>query len=399
MGLEAWKHGFIRETRTGKVFVLVATANGKRYRKTLVGIPDEIEAEKQWVLFKRSPETFQTGLDLDRADREAEEAKAASACVLNEAEIAIFEKAVKYHPDYKLGLTRYLADWAKVFKGTDIKDIPIKTVDAALTRWAKKKPKNIKRNHDGAKAYRIKALKTWVKFLKSAEGGRRLTEAQDPFRSLKVPQPGPKQEKAYSIEYLNDVYGRIKVWSHPEGKRFKRVPDADAVQAVRDVVLLAAATGMHLSEIERLAACKGKVRALGPEYGPEFAGTIKFPHKTAVDHIVSLDSRALAAAQRLQARKSTPSRSFIRAVLKKARADASEPVLNVGWLRHSFITNSAGFGRLLMPLNQGVDLETIAQIVGHKSIKMTSSVYNTNQVPPRISIGSLVLINTDDVTT
>lgn len=382
-----WAHGITRETKAGTVFVMVAMASGVRYRKTL-GLISEEAALEQWRIFKRAPKAF-------KSDREKDLAEKAQACYLTAGEISRFVAYLEdegRHPDYIAGVSKYLSEWIPVFKQQNIKTIDIGILDRALEKWAAKRSK--RRNGTGAAAYRIKALKSWVKYLKTARGGRRMTEADDPFKVMKVPSAGERKEKAYSIARLAQTYSDIKVWSHAKSAKYKRSPDPETIQAVRDVFQLGARTGMHLSEINRLAAGDATVRVLGPEYG-QIAGTVRFKHKSGMWHVVSVDAQALKAAQRLVMRGSAPGRGYLRKVLQRAR-QVDVDVLNCGWLRHSFATISKGHGIPILPLDRGVPLELIADVLGHKSLKMLKEHYNWNDVPLMISIPSLILHNVDD---
>lgn len=79
--------------------------------------------------------------------------------------------------------------------------------------------------------------------------------AEDPTVSLKVPVTRPEKavrEKGYSIETAERLYRALSGW---EFKNFNREDTRRTtdVQCVRDVLCIHAKTGMHGTEIERLA--------------------------------------------------------------------------------------------------------------------------------------------------
>jgi integrase len=150
------------------------------------------------------------------------------------------------------------------------------------------------------------------------------------------------------------------------------------------VLCLRAKTGMHNSEIERLASGRGELRVINDPSG--IAGTARFLHKNGRVHIISLDAQALAAGQRLQARGSAPSRNTVRESIGYASARIGQQPLNPGELRHSFATWAKNEGTVVKATQGGVPLDVVAAVLGHQSTRTTSKFYDGTEVPPMITV-------------
>ena len=69
--------------------------------------------------------------------------------------------------------------------------------------------------------------------------------------------------------------------------------------------------------------------------------------------------------------------------------------MNLGELRHSFVTWSKTYGRVVKPVaGAGVSLEDIAAAIGHGSIK-TTRIYDDSHIPNLIVL-PLKLENEED---
>jgi integrase len=141
---------------------------------------------------------------------------------------------------------------------------------------------------------------------------------------------------------------------------------------------------MHKSEISRLASGKGELRSVNDPSG--IAGTARFVHKHGRVHMLSLDAQAFAAATRLQARGSAPTRNTVRESIQYAAARAGVPPINPSELRHSFATWAKNVGTLIKPTEGGVPLDVVASVLGHQSTRTTSKFYDGTEVPPMVAL-------------
>jgi integrase len=196
-----------------------------------------------------------------------------------------------------------------------------------------------------------------------------VTPAQDATLALKVPpaRPGKKlKERAYDLKLV---------------ERFYRATDN---QAVRDVLLVLAKTGLHGTELARIARGEAEVLVL-PDQGA-IAATMRFVHKSGEEHVQSIDAQTLAAIQRLARRGQVPVDAFLRKHMRVAGKKLKEEPILLGRLRHCFITWAQDVGVELKPKSAGVPLATVAAIVGHKSAKTTRLFYTGFRVPSLLQI-------------
>ncbi|QRO01424.1 hypothetical protein JRI60_21590 [Archangium violaceum] len=161
-------------------------------------------------------------------------------------------------------------------------------------------------------------------FLRDPEGYRTRQEA----RQL-------KQEAA--VYLTAETVGRFLESMHSAGTNFNQEATrrTTEVQCVRDVLCIHAKTGMHGTEIERLARGEGKVVVL--EEPGEIAATVTFIHKSGNVHRQSIDRQTLAAVQRLQARGAAPVDSHIRRVVGRACKELGIEPVRFGEYRHSLV--------------------------------------------------------------
>lgn len=258
-------------------------------------------------------------------------------------------------PGYRADVTTYLADWAEVLAGRDLRSLDGKAVRKLLADWP------------AARKHRIIAFKSFCSWLVD-EG--ELDPAANPGRWLTVPSDRRTHElKAHSLEAVEKLYSVLPT------------------QYVRDVLCLQAKTGMHGTEVARLAGGLGTLREV--EDCAPIAGTIAFKHKTGALHVVSLDAQTLAAAQRLIVVGRAPSRHTIHeAVDLAAEKNKGKGVvaLDFGALRHSFATWAHERGEEFRPKGVGVPLEKVAERLGHTNTRTTRLHYLDVSVPPMIII-------------
>jgi integrase len=359
-----WEGGRIAQLgNEDRVYVIEQMADGERYSIAL-GAIGEKAALKLYESFRRDPEAFmkeRTGeAQLDRPGLDTVTIQAFLDHLKSENRTLL----------YRQNLHHYLGQWKDWFRDRPLADVSTAELAQAILEWRT------------AARHRIIALKSYASYLRKKM--HRLKLADDPTVSLQVPQAVPEKSiraKGYTMEHVALVYRHIDE------------------QHVRDVIALRALTGMHESEASRIALGKAEIRAV--QVKCEIAGVIRFPHKRGEIHAQSVPAQALAAAQRLAARRwrgkiTTVNNRAIRRELTAACARASEatgkPValLMPGELRHSLVTWARQFGREVRPPGGGVSLDQIADAIGHKSKQTTTRFYDGTQVPPMILIPLLL---------
>jgi len=370
-----WAGGRIRIRRNGnRVWVIERMVDGHPYTKSL-DVSNEQEALAELALFERDPGAYQT-------KTEEKSRPPCEVVTIDGPRVGRFLEFLRNEERterYRRNIQHYLATWGKFYAGRDIRSVPLQEILQELGR------------HKRARKNRITALKSFTSYLREQEAT--LTSKEDPTIDLKVPPARPQRairEKGYPMEQVEKLYSAITGW---ESNRYgwKGTGRKVDVQCVRDVLVLHAKSGMHATEIERLAGGLGEVKAV--EGQGEIAGTIKFIHKSGRVHIQSVDAQALAAAQRLQVRGSAPVDSFIRKVVKRAvekvNKHAHREVLKpirFGELRHSFVTWAHERGQEVKAKEGGVPLHTVAAVVGHTTALTTKRFYEGVKVPVLIKI-------------
>lgn len=380
-----WALGRVRTGQDGeKVWVIEGMRREVRYSislpvqgeprgtdaKGLLIPPQEVSAEA--ALFERDPAEYKAKTVQGR-DVPGDVVGVPTVCA---ASIIEFQEDRLYgdHPvtaAHVRDMVRSLNNWMVVLKGKDLSKVTLGEYKVHL--------KNLKPRRQHARD--LRSFTHWMR----REG--RLASGQDASRDLEIPQPRSRRSQGsvgYSIERVAEVYGSIRSGETEQ-------LSADVVQAVRDVIALRALTGMHHTEVERLARGNWKVRRL--EGFGEIAGTVVVLHKRGVPHPLSLCAKALAAAERLQKRGSAPEKKTVHRVIDACvRGDRFRP----GELRHSFATWADQFGREVRPAeSSGVPRDLIARVMSHRSVKTTAGHYIDTQVPPMIAL-PLVLENKED---
>ncbi|NNB91954.1 site-specific integrase [Corallococcus exiguus] len=347
-----WQGGRVREVAGRMVWVIERQWAGRRFGVAL-DARSEREALAELALWERNPDGYRTRRQAAADDapvRIDEEVLAGLMAHLTEKGRS---------RDYRRDVRNYLAAWADALGGRDLRKVQLRELRRHLTEW------------ETARKSRIIALKTLTAWFREED---RLKPAEDPTLELRVPpsvaEKG-RRTKGYPMKLVERFYAAIKS------------------QAVRDVLCLRAKTGMHDSEIGRIASGAGELLEVKDPCG--VWGTVSFRHKNGRVHVVSLDAQGFAAAQRLQARKSSPRRNTVResigyaaARLRKAVQDDEVMPINPGELRHCFATWSAECGQVVKPTSGGVPVEMVAAVMGHLSTRTTKLFYEGVQVPPMI---------------
>ena len=398
-----WKGGRTYETGDGRtVYVLRKMVEGVAYELTL-DARSEADAEVELSAFRKNPSAYAN------AHRSVELSHASANPGINAVRVDTdtidrFIRALEAEglTDRYIGnVEHYLAAWSYDLKGRDLRRVTVRDLNAVLDSY----PRQVEETETrrvitlaAARKHRISALKSLTAWLRKRGD---LLPGEDASLSLQVPAPKPAkarkfaagEAKGYEIALIESVYGALDGW---RSKKYgwqgtdKRVD----VQSVRDVLLLHCKTGMHGTEIERLARGEGTLRDV--EGQGEIAGTITFVHKTGNVHVQSIDAQTVAAVRRLQARGSAPVDSYIRKVVKRAtdRLKIKEPI-RFGELRHSWVTWARTRGREVRPTDGGLSLEAIAAAIGHSSVRTTQRHYDQTKIPPMIAI-PIRLVHADD---
>jgi integrase len=374
----SWAGGRTYQTKEGRtVWVIRKMVKGHRYQIALDS-ETERQALAQLALFDQNPASYKTpSAQRDEARRQAQEdedrsrqdAEArrlqdeADAVYVNAAFVGRFLEFIKDRtPKYRKDTRYYLSAWADALQGRDLRKVEPREVLKLLSQW------------NTAEQKRIAALKAFCSYL-TKKGF--LDPAQDPSRTLTVPASRPEKalrEKGYAMATIEVLYRAL------------------GDQGSRDVLLLHAKLGLHESEVQRIAAREGKISVV--QGHPIIAGTVKFVHKSGRVHTLSLDSQALAAAQRLQAH-GAPTPDQVRHRLRVACESSGLPRVLVGELRHSFVAWSLESGEAVTLSGKGVPLALVASVLGHTSTVTTKKFYDVSKVPSMIAL-PLKLEHPDD---
>ncbi len=144
--------------------------------------------------------------------------------------------------EYLKSTRSYLAAWATALAGKDLRALTGPALKKLLATW------------DTGKKWRIIVFKSFTSYLQDAG---ELDPMENPGRFLKVPPARRSHElKGYGIEHIQKLYAAL------------------GSQAIRDVLCLQAKSGMHGTEVDRLASGDGKIAVLKNQ--GEIAGTVTF---------------------------------------------------------------------------------------------------------------------------
>ena len=348
-----WKGGRAKTDRYGETtWVIEKMIDGTRYVKTL-DVRSETDALVELSRFLDNPANYRT-----RTERRNDAASSTAAfseelitrCVTTmgrEEKSAIHIRSV----------AAYLAQWREAFEDRPLPTITLLDYRKALAAWPT------------AEKNRIIALRTFTSFLRR-EGLLKHTDDA----SLAIPVP--KSEGTKDVESRAYPLARVeKIYRHIQS------------QYTRDVVLVSAKTGLHQSEIQRLASGRGELEAT-PDEG-EIAAVLRVVHKSKrgnkrVTHAQSIDAQTYAAMRRLVERGGAPSDKAIHESIDYAAKKAGVQTIRPGQLRHCFITWSLRGGRKVLPKAGGVSIEDVRAAAGHATDKTTREHYAGIYIPPML---------------
>jgi integrase len=261
---------------------------------------------------------------------------------------------------YRSDVRRSLLVWQNYFRDRDLRDFEPRDLLHFLEDLPSRRPMIV----------HLKSLTKWLR--DQAE----LDIAEDPSRLLKAPKAMPEKAvraKGFTIAAVERLYARI-------------IP-----QDIRDVVAAGAKTGLHLTELNRLARGQGVIEPI-TEQG-EIAGQLRVWHKNGREHRQSIDAQTLEAILRLRQRGSVPARQWIRKNLHRASEGIGVEPMDFGELRHSFASWAGDQGEIVWPKGRGVPLTLIAQVMGHDA-KTNRDFYRT-AIEPMIKL-PIKLIHPED---
>ncbi len=355
-----------RESQDGRLTaILRRSVAGKRY---VIKLPATSEAEVTTEL--RLVEAMGVPQYVERQRTAAEAAarrKAGSGSVWSADSLRSWAASMTGRGislDHRRACLAYVKAWGRALKHADLAKLATPDVRKALHGFRT------------ARKYRVIALKAFTKHLRR-EG--LLDRGADPTIELEVPASKSNralEERAYPVATIEALYSRLS-----------------GSQEQRDMFRVLATTGMHMSELARLAAGKGVLRRVDGQGG--IAGTVKFTHKNGRPHVLAVDGPTFAAAQRLAARGGTLAKSAFQQGLHIAsrgievlRGTDFAP----GRLRHSFATHADGE---VVPVNRGgVSRATIAAQLGH-SEATNRKFYAGIELPSMVTV-PYRLLHADD---
>jgi integrase len=240
-----------------------------------------------------------------------------------------------------------LGEWRDDLKGRDMRSLRLMDLKEIVNR------------RKTCKQHRIIAIKSFCGWLRKERG--LLTTATDPTLDLAVPQGDP--EKFKRRKWLE--VARVQAAA-------EHLPDR-----YRDVLILLAATGMHVTELARFARDDASELVKGV---PPTLAVLITRHKSGdATRIPLTHPEHVAAAERIRARRSVP--RFLNRTFKEACRAAKVEEFTPGVLRHSVATWAK---------NSGATIEQIAEFLGHKD-KKTTAQYYVDTAEPTVAIPVPVL--------
>jgi hypothetical protein len=378
-----WAGGRIAAVLGGERYVLERTIQARRYTIPLKAASLQ-QALAQLAAWEDDPQAY---LERLQARQDKVRGLISAAVGLTDDLIAELDAAMlngtgpwkePTSTKHRRNTVSYARWWQKALKGHDLRKVSKSQLKAALAGKKAEKGRTI-------------SLKTVCMFLRDLG---LLDGSNDPGRHLQVAQAAPakiKKAKGYSANVLQRVYAQVDAL--PRSGKGGPKPEPDQAQAVRDCMRLQVCYGLHLSEVQRIANGADAVVTVLEGQG-EIAGTVRYRHKSGDPHTVSLDAKALAAVQRLQARGRAPTDGCMRLYLAKACESINVSAMVPGQFRHSLVSIGQ-HGRMVAPMGGGLSLQDLTEITGHKSTATAKRFYD-NQAVPRLLVLPLDLKHPHD---
>lgn len=242
-----------------------------------------------------------------------------------------------------------LADWTEDLSGVDLRK---------ATLLGHLKPALARRTT--SRQHRIIALKGFYGWLRKEKG--LLKAAEDATLDLAVPQASPEKHRRRKAVPIASVRAAL----------------AGLGPAHRDCLLLLAATGWHLSELERFARTDSA--RIAPGKG-KVLGVLQVLHKSgATTRTPVVIQEVLEAAERIRERGTLP-RKF-NAAIRAACIAAEVEEFTAGVMRHSVAT---------WAVEAGQSPAQVAEYLGHRDKNTTLRFYADAAVPTvRLRLPKLV---------
>jgi len=342
-----WDGGYIHKDGRGRdVYVIRQMINGKRYEVSTRSFSMRA-AMDQLKRFQADPEGYDPRgevrpdpiyLDLQHAEQylkySREECENTRAWVTKQRAI--------------------LSWWAEKLKGIDLRGASVRdSILPALDRAA-------------GVAHKVAVLKGVYSWLRRER--REITLAEDPTAGggLTTPQPkkrhggGPKAVPREHVELAREHL--IGGW--------------------RDALDLQAATGWHITEVQRFAA-GGEIEPPTAQQKEEgIAGVLVVEHKSGDQHRTAVSARTLAAAKRLRDRGGLSISWYHRAVKSACKAAGLKKPFGPGVMRHSVAT---------WAVNAGANIRSVSDFLGHRSQSTTKKFYAAFATPlnPMLPVRSI----------
>jgi integrase len=333
-----WDGGYVRIGEQGRpVYIIRQMINGKRYDVS-TRAHTERAALEQWKRFQADPENYDPR-GKTRPDPIHLNAQLAK-------ELLAYSKEEKNNSmEWRRKQRKLLDWWAKKLKGVDLRGASIPDVLEPAVRSVK------------SRAHRIAILKgvyTWLRTVK-----HRIDISEDPTAAgaWKVPQCEPEQ--------------LVRVKSVPR-ERVKKVR-GHLAPSWRDALDLQAATGWHVTEVQRFAS-SGEIETK-PQPALGIAAVVIVRHKSGDPHRTGVDQATLEVARRIRERGGVSREHYYRAVQSACKAAGLKKKaerFSPGQLRHSVAT---------WAIDDGCDLGTVSTFLGHKSASTTRKFYTTHATP------------------
>lgn len=232
-----------------------------------------------------------------------------------------------------------LADWAEDLSGVDLRKV---------TLLGHLKPALARRGT--SKQHRIIALKGFCGWLRKEKG--LLRAAEDATLDLAVPQASPEKHRRRKAVPVESVRAAL----------------AGLAPAHRDCLLLLAATGWHLSELERFARTEEARIATGVG---QVLAVLQVRHKSGATTRTPVTRReVLDAARRVRERGTLPRK--LNGAIRAACVAADVQPFTCGVMRHSVAT---------WAVESGQSPAQVAEYLGHADKKTTLRFYADAAVP------------------
>ncbi len=229
-----WDGGRTYVNKQGDTVWVLEKQVHRRLYTTRLSAGNEKDALAELALFRRDPAAYVA---------RAQEAKAAEETTPGNAPVLLDLPTVERFLGYlksqgrterhRKNVLHYLAHWAEVLYGKDLRQLRLQDLKQALNGWFDAEAGDIP-----AKRHRIAAIKAFCSWLREEEAV--LTTAEDATLALKVPPARPEKalrDKGYSMRDVERIYAAISGW---ESARYgwKGTGRVTEVQCVRDVLML-----------------------------------------------------------------------------------------------------------------------------------------------------------------